>query len=143
MFAVVKAFRGFRPVVVALLITIIGLTAFFTDGFRIGRLAYFQIRKSHYEHLLSDAMNSGEVAAKNGYIDRSPPVRYAFYWVRGVTDNWVGVVYDPTGRVMLVNQANGWDGLSDPRWKDVVYLFGGTLYKSEKLGNHWYLCYFT
>jgi hypothetical protein len=142
-FAVVRAFRELRPALPTLLITTLGLCLFFTSGFRLGRLAYFQIKKPHYEHLLAEAQDSGAVPNGEGYIDSGQPARYAFFWVRGVVDNWVGVVYDPTGVVMNVNQASGWDDLRDPRWAEAVNLFGGTLYKTERLEGHWYLCWFT
>ena len=133
--AIVRAFRGFRPVAPALVIAIIGLALFFAGGFRLGRLTYFQIRKSHYEQLLSEAQRSGEVSREQGAIDEGPPVRYAFYWERGVVDNWIGVVYDPTGNVMTANRSN-----TD---FEVVMLFGGTLYKCEQLDGDWFLCWFT
>ena len=141
--AAVQAFRGFRRAAPTLLITIIGLCLFFTAGFRLGRLAYFQIRKPHFERLLSEAQDSGEIPNGEGYVDGGQPTRFAFFWIRGVVDNWVGVVYDPTGIVMDVNQASGWEDLRDPRWAEAVALFGGTLYKTERLEGHWYLCWFT
>jgi hypothetical protein len=60
---------------------------FFTSGFRIGRLAYFQIRKPHYEHLLSEAQNSGEVPSGKGYTDNRQPTRFVegHWYLRGFT----------------------------------------------------------
>ncbi|NNC89351.1 MAG: hypothetical protein HKN82_12900 [Akkermansiaceae bacterium] len=124
-------------------ITALGLSFFFTAGFELGRDALFQLRKPRYERLLADAIRDGDVPGAEGYIDAGPPVRYAFYWQRGVIDNWVAVVYDPTGLVMSVNQAEGWHDLHDPRWSEAVRLFGGDLYKCEKLEGHWYICWFT
>jgi hypothetical protein len=78
------------------------------------------------------------------YIDDGPPVRVSFFWFRGVTDNWVGLVFDPSGDVMKVNQLRAekrkWD---DPKFQGISMLFGGELYHAEHLSGHWYLCGFT
>ena len=78
------------------------------------------------------------------HVDDGPPVRVAFFWFRGVTDNWVGLVFDPTGDVMKVNQLRAeklkWN---DPRFQGINMMFGGELYHAEHLSGPWYLCGFT
>lgn len=121
----------------------VGLTLFFTSGFRHGRRILFEIRQDHFEEMLAEAKRTGTGPATEGDLDPGPPERWAFMWQRGVTDNWVGVVYDPTGDVMQVNRADGWDELRDPALSKIVMLFGGTLHRTEHMEGDWYLCWFT
>lgn len=132
--AIVGGVRRKPGAAVPILICLIGLSLFFTEGFRWGRVGLFTLRTSHYEELLAEARRSGSVGSGVGVQDEGPPVRYAFYWQRGILDNWSGVVYDPSGELMKVNDSTN-HGLH--------LLFGGTLYKCERLRGHWYLCWFT
>lgn len=141
--AIILSIRRRKVVWGSIVITIVGLVLFFTEGFRFGRLALFEIRRPRYERLLEESERSGEVPDGEGYTDDGPPVRHAFFWQRGVVDNWAGVVYDPSGLVAKVNGSSGWDDLYDPRWSNAVRLFGGTLYHCERLSGDWYLCWFT
>ncbi len=78
------------------------------------------------------------------YLDDGPPVRVSFFWFRGVTDNWVGLVFDPTGEVMKANQfKSDWSNWHDPNLQGIKRLFDGDLYHAEHLSGHWYLCGFT
>lgn len=52
----------------------------------------------------------------------------AFYWYRGVVDNWVGLVYDPTKSLSLPQSQN---------------IFGGIVYKIHHLDGGWFICYFS
>ena len=72
--------------------------------------------------------------------------RVSFSW-DGIIDNWHGIVYDPSGKIMRCNE-------SDPRFPDngikdndelskLRMILGGLLYKVDRLGGHWYLCWFT
>ena len=81
--------------------------------------------------------------------ETDPVFRVSFSW-GGIIDNWYGIIYDPSGKIMRVNE-------SDPRFQSqdpstpkvdeelgkIKMIFGGVLYKAEKLSNHWYLCWFT
>jgi hypothetical protein len=142
--ALVRAKRQFRAVVPTLVMVGLGLALFFTSGFRLGRQGYFQLRKGHYEALLEEVVRTGEMPPHSGELDEGPPLRYAFYWQRGVTDNWVAVVHDPTGLVIRVNEVRpDLENLHDPKWSEAVALFGGHLYRCEHLEGDWYLCWFT
>jgi hypothetical protein len=107
------------------------MALFFTSGFRLGRLALFQIRKPRYEKLLAEATSTRSVPRDAGHYEEGPPERFAFYWQRGIIDNWAGVVHDPTGEIMNLGR------------DDIRLLFGGVIYKCEPLGDGWYLCWFT
>lgn len=121
----------------------VGLTLYFTIGFQFGRRVLFEIRQPHYEAMLASAMVTGEIPGGDGHVESGPPQRFAFYWQRGVTDNWVGAVYDPTGDIARINHINDWSDRNDPEVDGLVELFGGTFYSCESVGGGWYLCWFT
>ena len=76
-------------------------------------------------------------------VDKGPPVRVAFPWY-GLTDNWCGVVYDPTGQVLKAQQfKSDWSNWNDPALRDVKRLFGGDLRTARRLWKDWYFCSFT
>ncbi|MEO1998584.1 MAG: hypothetical protein ABGZ17_25345, partial [Planctomycetaceae bacterium] len=83
-----KRLRG----VSVLCLCAVGFVLFFTVGFDCGRHLLFQIRKPAYEQQLSQAKRLGHVPRALGRTENGPPELYAFYWWRGVTDNWSGVV---------------------------------------------------
>jgi ABC-type transport system involved in multi-copper enzyme maturation permease subunit len=124
----------------ALCLCAVGFVLFFTVGFDCGRYVLFQIRKSVYEQQLTQAKQLGHVPHELGRTESGPPDLYAFYWSRGVTDNWSGVVYDPSGQVAKINDAHGWDAIHA---HDLSNLFGGTYYRCQKVGGGWYICWFT
>jgi hypothetical protein len=73
-------------------------------------------------------------------IDSGPPVRFAFE-PDGILDNWFGIVYDPSGDVML---ADGFDSKGKFRAPDrVTKLFGGDLVSCSHFFGHYYRCSFT
>lgn len=73
-------------------------------------------------------------------VDRGPPVRIAFN-PEGLLDNWSGIVFDPTGDVML---ADGWATGGRLRAPDrVTRLFGGDLVRCRRLWADFYVCSFT
>ena len=81
---------------------------------------------------------------RDGQIDPGPPVRIAFYWQRGVIDNWVGLVYDPTGKVIKANKfKSDWSNWGDASLAEVKGLFGGDLRRAKRMSKNWYLCWFT
>ena len=88
----------------------------------------------------ADALKLDDLAE----VDKGPPVRVAFYWNRRVIDNWVGLVYDPTGEVMRVNAfKSDWSNWHAPELATIKSLFGGDLFRALHLSGHWYLCWFT
>ena len=58
-------------------------------------------------------------------------------------DNWVAVVYDPTGDIARINIAKNLEELSNPAAADLVVMFGGTYYRCQDMGDGWYICWFT
>jgi hypothetical protein len=77
-------------------------------------------------------------------VDPGPPLRVAFPQPGGILDNWVGIVYDPSGMVMRANEfkadRSNWD---DPSLAQVKLLFGGILIRCVHIGGHYYRCWFT
>jgi len=125
---------------VALLLCVTGCVLFFTVGFDWGRYLLFQIRRPGYEQRLSQAEALGRVPGELGRTDTGPPKVHAFYWQRGVVDNWSGVIYDPSGTIAQINAARGWDEIHAHA---LSRLFGGTYYRCQDVGGGWYICWFT
>ena len=133
-----------RRTVFPILLIASGILFFFTSGFRVGRFVLFQIRKDRYETLLREVETTRKICEGEGAIDNGPPLRYVFYWERGVSDNWVGLVYDPSGEVMKANQfKSDWSNWDAPELQEVKSLFGGDMLDSEHVEGPWYICWFT
>ena len=75
-------------------------------------------------------------------IDEGRPLRVAFLMPGGFLDNWSGVIYDPTGDVML---ADGWDDQTGEfvAPERVTKLFYGDLVSCRHLSSKFYQCSFT
>ena len=74
-------------------------------------------------------------------VDAGPPVRIAFMTSPGFLDNWSGIVFDPTGKVML---ADGWDASGKFRAPEAITkLFDGDLVSCRHLWGDYYRCSFT
>lgn len=75
-------------------------------------------------------------------IDEGQPLRVAFLMPGGFLDNWSGVIYDPTGDVML---ADGWDAQTGVfvAPERVTKLFYGDLVSCRHLSGKFYQCSFT
>ncbi|MDP7034634.1 MAG: hypothetical protein QF752_09100 [Planctomycetota bacterium] len=124
-----------------LVICLIGFSLYYSNvGFEWGRYVLFQIRKPMYVQQLAEAKQRGHVSEDLGRTDNGPPKLHGFFWQRGILDNWSVVVYDPTGRVAKINDANGWDEIHS---HDLSSLFGGTYYRCQHVGGGWYICWFT
>lgn len=72
-------------------------------------------------------------------IDPGQPLRVAFPWGTGITDNWRAIVYDPTGLVLAANRRED----ADEDAYTASNLFGGTLFKAVHLKGDYYYCVFT
>lgn len=148
--AFLRVRRSPRVAAAGLLVVFSTLAFEFTAGQSWGRRTRFALVRQSYEQRLRDILQSFErgvpVESRPAefLIEPGPPVRVAFLWQAGVTDNWVGLVYDPTGVVMRANQfhRNG-SNWSDPALEPVKRLFGGDLVRASHLKDHWYLCAFT
>ena len=136
----VTIYRNWQQGTFSLTVCIIGIILFFTIGFDSGRYVLFQIRKPDYENQLNRANSTGRVDKGSGHTETGPPKLHAFYWQRGIIDNWSGVVYDPTGRIERINDSNGWDEVQD---HELAGLFGGLYYRCQNVGDGWYICWFT
>lgn len=123
------------------------LPTFYFYGDDISFGGYFYWHKSQYEAVIARVSSAAECPPLNsdnaGWdVDCGPPRRIAFPMPGGIIDNWVGVVYDPTGLVMEVNQVDLKD-LKNPKFAHVVGLFGGDMIYARHLFGHWYMCSFT
>lgn len=116
-------------------------------GSFLGSLTRLLVNHGHYEKIVAKAQASRSTALfekDNGVTystDTGPPVRVAFN-PEGLLDNWSGIIYDPTGDVML---AKGYDEktgkfYAPPR---VTGLFGGQLMACMHLWRDYYRCGFT
>lgn len=116
-------------------------------GNHVGDFARLTINRDHYEAIIAEA----RIARKEAWFEEhdgvtysvvlGPPVRVAFN-PAGMLDNWSGIIFDPTGDVMLA------DGL-DPKTgkfiapERVTKLFGGDLVGCRHLWGDYYSCSFT
>ena len=132
-------------------LTIIGTLVFaLTIGQSWGERTRFALVRHSYEKQLAEILQSFDLGTpmKSEYgkyeIEPGPPIRVAFMWQAGVTDNWVGLVYDPSGIVMKANafkrDGSNWN---DPALESVKRLFGGDIVRTRHLKDNWYLCVFT
>ncbi|MDA7681281.1 hypothetical protein N8603_02730 [Verrucomicrobiales bacterium] len=117
----------------------------------LGLKLRFHRLKPKYSEIVKN-LNSETIPLEGTHLginyksETDPIFRVSFSW-DGITDNWYGIVYDPSGKIMRCNE-------SDPRFPDkgpkddvelgnIRMIFGGLLYKADRLGGHWYLCWFT
>ncbi|HCU24682.1 MAG TPA: hypothetical protein DF383_06675 [Deltaproteobacteria bacterium] len=107
----------------------------------------FSWKRSSYERVVSwvshqPLQNGRSADGPVKYIlDPGPPPRVAFPWPGGTIDNWCGVVHDPSGEVLSVNDFALW---SD-QWRGarVTKLFGGDMISCRLLEASYYFCCFT
>ena len=117
------------------------------------RLRFHRLKPAYSE--IVEKISSGKMTGKGTHLgiryesETDPVPRVSFSW-GGMIDNWYGIIYDPSGKIMRINE-------SDPRFPDqnpdttnedkelwkIRMIFGGVLYKAERLSDHWYLCWFT
>ena len=116
------------------------------------KLRFYRLKPAYSEIIEKAKLEAGPQKGTHlgiRYESETDPVfRVSFSW-GGIIDNWYGIIYDPSGKIMRCNE-------SDPRFPDqgpevpedkersqIRMVFGGVLYKAEKLSDHWYLCWFT
>lgn len=119
------------------------------SGIYVGALGKLMLNHSAYEEIVrQNVAQYGDKPfqarrTENGIeykIDSGPPVRFAFE-PDGFLDNWSGIVYDPSGDVML---ADGFGSKGKFKAPDrVTKLFGGDLVSCRHLFGHYYRCGFT
>ncbi len=116
----------------------------------LGRYATDRIRfewqRPAYDRIVRSLSSPHEVAHLEAdgldyIVDPGPPVRVAFVWPGGITDNWCGAVYDPTAGVLRVNQLPRWT----EQWRHAAetQLFGGDMTSCRVLREPYFLCCFT
>jgi hypothetical protein len=142
--------------ILAVVISPLLLSALIFTGFPILRAGshigiYGKLLRNHsaYEQIIAQnnvPIDNGplqERRTENGIeyeIDSGPPLRFAFE-PNGILDNWSGIVYDPSGDVML---ADGFDSNGKFRAPErITKLFGGDLVFCSHLFGHYYKCGFT
>lgn len=116
-------------------------------GSFIGSLTRLLANHSHYQAIVAKAEKSRKsVWYENDRgvtysTDLGPPVRVAFN-PAGMLDNWSGIIYDPTGDVML---AKGFDPKAGKFFAPdrVTKLFNGDLLWCRHLFGSYYDCSFT
>ena len=116
-------YKARRVASVPLVLLGAGLITFLLVGADIGQRIRFTLVRVHYERRVAEILAAGpasfEKQTRDCEIDEGPPVRIAFYWQRGVIDNWVGLVYDPTGGVMKANEfKSDWSNWEDASLKE-------------------------
>ncbi len=110
----------------------------------------FLINRDHYDRIVVDANSRTADGAYSEYltnggttyiIDYGPPVRVAFN-PDGFLDNWSGIIFDPTGDVLL---AKGFDSKTGAFFapERITKLFGGDLVDCRHLSGNYFHCSFT
>ena len=99
--------------------------------------------------------SNGSVNGISYDTEVDPAMRVSFSW-GGILDNWKGIIYDPTNELSKIAENNQIHINSGERKQltpdeeryiketaELKLLFGGVIYKVKKMGNNWYLCWFT
>ncbi len=108
------------------------------------------VGRSWLDGIVAEAQNApgpaeGYASSRDGFIpyivDQGPPIRVVFESNPGFLDNWSGIVFDPTGKVM---QARGWDAAGKfYADAEVTELFRGDIVSCRHLRAEYYYCSFT
>ena len=99
--------------------------------------------------------SNGSVNGISYDTEVDPVMRVSFSW-GGIIDNWKGIIYDPTNELSKIAKNNqihiNYRDRKSLTPADEEYikettklklLFGGVIYKVKKMGDNWYLCWFT
>jgi len=99
--------------------------------------------------------SNGSVNGISYDTEVDPVMRVSFSW-GGILDNWRGIIYDPTNELSTIAKNNQIhinyrdkksltpaDEEHIKETTELKLLFGGVIYKVKKMGNNWYLCWFT
>jgi len=140
-FAVCAAAPGFLAA-----ITFLALPLFWTGSY-VGSFTRLMVNWNRYEAIVADVRANPKAAwfeETNGVtysVDLGPPIRIAFN-PEGLLDNWSGMVYDPTGDVMM---ADGFDRDTGEfvAPQRITKLFEGDLVGCRRLWRDYYVCSFT
>ncbi|WP_137886532.1 hypothetical protein [Pseudomonas sp. 2FE] len=97
----------------------------------LGVYAKFWLERPQYELAVAEVVAGKQpdcVTSKFCQYESGSPVPLAFPW-EGIIDNWIGIVYDPSGDVQDAE-----------RFKNI---FGGDLLECNHLSGPFFLCSFT
>ena len=112
-----------------------------------GTLSRLMLNQGHYEAIIAKVRDDPKPAwfeVDDGVtysVDLGPPIRVAFN-PAGMLDNWSGIIYDPTGEVMLADgfDPNTGEFVAPDR---ITKLFNGDLLSCRRLWGDYYDCSFT
>jgi hypothetical protein len=116
-----------------------------------GTWTRLMVNRSHYETIITKVKRGHRAPSTTSsfeedggveyVVDAGPPVRVAFN-PEGMLDNWSGIIFDPTGEVMM---AKGFDPATGKfaAPERVTKLFGGDLVSCRHLWARYYDCSFT
>lgn len=132
---------------VLLICTIFAALPLLWFGTYVGSMSRLFANRDHYEAIIAKAQKEQKPAwfkDDNGVtysVDLGPPIRVAFN-PAGMLDNWSGIIFDPTGDVML---AKGFDAKTGRFFAPdrVTKLFEGDLVGCRHLWGYYYRCSFT
>lgn len=142
--------RIWRSPAIAILLIVFTVSACLISAERIGRHTRFYLHKRSYETRVAEIIQLGQSKSASGAcnhsedycIDLGPPIRLAFVW-GGLLDNWYGIVYDPTGKVLEATRSEiSRFGRNDPSRASVKNFFSSGLISAEHLTGPWYFCDF-
>ena len=127
--------------------TVIVAWGLFPVGIYLGTMSRLLVNHGRYEAIIANVQANPKPAwykEEGGVtysVDLGPPVRLAFN-PEGFLDNWSGIIYDPTGDVML---ARGFDPVTGKFFAPdrVTKLFEGDLVGCRHLWGSYYDCSFT
>jgi hypothetical protein len=115
------------------------------------QLRFYRLKQEYSE--IVAMLQSGSISQKGTHhgipyqSENEPEFRVSFSW-GGIIDNWYGVIYDPSGKIMRCNESEPsllplQSSSDEKELHQIRMIFGGVLYKAEHLGDHWYLGWFT
>ena len=148
-----KKRNRFAGICLGVLLTI-GSISYGTDLIKdLGlKLRFYRLKPAYSEIIEKAKLEAGPQKGTHlgiRYESETDPVfRVSFSW-GGIIDNWYGIIYDPSGKIMRCNESDprfpgqGPEVPEDKEFSQIRMVFGGLLYKAEKLSDHWYLCWFT
>lgn len=136
--AVLRHRTKWRGIVISVMVAGAMAMGTMTDAITtIGTYSKLWRNEARYTAIVEQvAADPNAAVERDVHIDRGPPVRIAFDW-GGLIDNWHGVVHDPTGLVMRINDAD------HPYHAKAYGLFGGGLARAVHLWGDWYYVVFT
>ena len=140
------------PAVGALVLAGVALAVAQPTAMRAGLLIDFLLHRDAFDRAVAAALKDPGASKRHDrteaqpwwrvIVDPGPPARVAFDLGGGVADNWIGVIYDPSGAVAA---ARGWraragDFTAPPQVRE---LFGADIVGCMHLTGAYYRCNFT